>query len=295
MVRKRTRSRIAAFLACAGTAILLASCGGEAGLVTISDLVPAPDVAADDKGPAILDGCRSGTTHTEAWTCVYGDPASEQTVVLWGDSHAMQFTPALIELAERRSWRLVAMFRGNCLTADTPYKLPCDIWRANALRRIEAERPSLVVTATDTGNGYALWQDSERLTRKDSEPRLRDAYTRTLERLAAATGKRRGGVVVLRNLPRSSFRPPDCLIKHPDDLTACDFRGFRKNPPGFDVAATRRVAGARLIDLSDRVCPGGICPSARDGMVIFRDATHLSAIYVATLADDLEQRVDSLP
>ncbi|HRV58994.1 MAG: hypothetical protein KDB54_00860 [Solirubrobacterales bacterium] len=276
-------------------AFLLGSCEAGTRPATIADLIPAPGAAKEDKGPAILDGCRSGTTHTEAWSCVYGDPGSEQTVVLWGDSHAMQYLPPFVRLAQQRGWRLVTMFRGNCLTADTPYKPNCDAWRANAFERIEEEQPDLVVTSTDTGNGYALWQDGERLTRDASEPLLRAAYARTLERLEGMTGDRPGGVMVIRDLPRASFRPPDCLLENPDDLAACDFRGFRKNAPGFDLAAARQVGGVRLVDLSDIVCPGGICSSAHNDMVVYRDMTHLSATYAATLTDWFGEQVGSLP
>ncbi len=271
---------------------VLAGCGdGEAvGPATVADLVPQPDVARDDKGPVILDGCRSGLEYTDAWTCIYGDPASDTTVVLWGDSHAMQFSPPLIKLAEKRGWRLVTMFRGNCLTADVSYQVACDTWRANALARISDERPRAVVTATDTGNGYALWEGGIRMSREASEPLLREAYARTLEVLAGMT-RPKGGVFLLRDLPRSSFRPPDCLLENPDDLPACDFKGLRKNPPGFDLVAARKVPGVKLIDLSGTVCPGGRCNSARDGMVIYRDATHISATYAETLTDLLGREI----
>jgi len=283
---------LTACLVAAG-AVALAGCGdGDSpGPVAVTSLVPDPEVARDDKGPVILDGCRSGLEYTDAWTCVYGDPASAETVVLWGDSHAMQFSPPLIKLAEERGWRLVTMFRGNCLTADVTFEPACDAWRANALDRIEAEQPKLVITATDTGNGYALWEDGKRMSRQDSEPLLRGAYERTLEKLAGAT-RPRGGVILIRDLPRSGFRPPDCLLEHPEDLAACDFEGMRKNPPGFDLAAARKVGGVKLVDLSDVICPGGTCNSARDGMVVYRDATHISATYAETLTDLLGRQIE---
>lgn len=62
------------------------------------------------------------------------------------------------------------------------------------------------------------------------------------------TGDRRGAVIVIRDLLRSDFRPPDCLLEHPEDLPACDFDGYRKNPPGFDLAAARQVKGVKLVD-----------------------------------------------
>ena len=291
-----SRKRFALLLSAVSTAaLLLGGCGGSTGQIEISDLTPQPDVAWEDKGPAILDGCRSGVEFTEAWTCVYGDPASEKTVVLWGDSHAMQYSPPLIRLAEENGWRLVTMFRGSCFVGDVGFRPACDAWRANAMARIRDEQPGLIINATDTGNGYTLTEGETRLSRRESEPGLRLAYERTLRQLEKATGDREGGVVVIRDLPRSRQRPPDCLIEHPDDLASCDFQGFRKNAPGFDLVAARKVKGVKLLDLADLVCPGGICPATRDNMIVFRDTAHLTATYAETLADWLGEQVGSPP
>ena len=65
MIRS-SKGRLAAALA--GTAVtvcLLAGCGSDPGPATISGLVPAPEVAKEDKGPAILDG----------WRAIIGDAA----------------------------------------------------------------------------------------------------------------------------------------------------------------------------------------------------------------------------
>lgn len=293
MNHPRSRPGIIAPLAVLLSALFIGACGTTGGTVAGTELVPPPETAKDDKGPAILDGCRSGTSHTDAWPCVWGDPASDEVAVLWGDSHAMQFAPPLIELARERGWRLVGMFRGNCLTADAPYRDECVTWREKALERIKEEEPQLVVTATDTGNGYALWEGGERLTREASEPRLRSAYARTLRTLRRYTAGGKGQVVVMRDLPRSSSPPPNCLIEHEDDPQACDFKGFRKHPPGFDLIAGGRVDGVTVIDLSDVVCPAGICNATRDGMVVYRDVTHLSATYAASLAGYLGTLIDA--
>jgi len=277
------------------SAALLAGCGESAAVSVDPELTPAPEEAAEDKGGAILDGCRSGTDHTEAWTCVYGDPGSETSVVLWGDSHAMQYGPPLVRLAERNGWRLVALFRGSCLTADAEFRPGCDEWRGNALKRIERERPDLVVTATDTGNGYALIRDGIQLSREDSGDLLREAYSRTLRRLAGYTGRRPGSVIVIRDLPRAEAPPPDCLVRNPGDPGECDFEGARRDPPGFDLESAREVEGARLVDPGPVVCPGGRCPAVRDGMVVFRDTAHLSATYALTLTDWLGERIGMPP
>ena len=48
------------------------------------------------------DGCHLNPPETEVPECIYGNPSSKTTVVLFGDSHAMQWFPALNELAKER-------------------------------------------------------------------------------------------------------------------------------------------------------------------------------------------------
>ena len=47
--------------------------------------------------------------------------------------------------------------------------------------------------ATDTGNGYALWRDGQRISREESEPILREAYAGHSAGWQRATGIRSGG------------------------------------------------------------------------------------------------------
>ena len=97
-------------------------------------------------------------TTTAAWSgsaaptrtrCLYGDPDGKRTLVLFGDSHAMQYFPALEELAEKHHWRLIALTKAECtpgevqirsMVADREYS-QCDAWREEALRRIEMGGP----------------------------------------------------------------------------------------------------------------------------------------------------------
>jgi peptidoglycan/LPS O-acetylase OafA/YrhL len=60
------------------------------------------------------DGCHLDLTEVESPECVYGNPSSDTTVVLFGDSHAMQWFPALNSLARERNWRLVGFTKSAC-------------------------------------------------------------------------------------------------------------------------------------------------------------------------------------
>jgi peptidoglycan/LPS O-acetylase OafA/YrhL len=110
------------------------------------------------------DGCHLNPPETEVPECVYGNPSSKTTVVLFGDSHAMQWFPALNELAKERDWRLVGLTKAACPPAEVhiynaslrrAYR-ECDEWRERMLERtVHDENPSLIVTSSPplTGRG----------------------------------------------------------------------------------------------------------------------------------------------
>jgi hypothetical protein len=64
------------------------------------------------------DGCHLNLPETKTPECVYGNPNSETTVVLFGDSHAIQWFPALNRLAKERDWRLVGLTKSACSPAE---------------------------------------------------------------------------------------------------------------------------------------------------------------------------------
>ncbi|MFD0004179.1 acyltransferase family protein [Streptomyces sp. NPDC127178] len=119
---------------------------------------PLPKVKSD-RSAVYRDGCHVDYAATLSPPCVYGDRTSSRTVVLFGDSHAAQWFPALQRLATARGWKLVSLTKASCKVADVtivsghkPYTA-CDTWRSHAMARIESLRPALVVvSSSDAGD-----------------------------------------------------------------------------------------------------------------------------------------------
>ena len=65
--------------------------------------------------PAVdQDGCNLGYSATKSPACVFGDITSSKSVVLFGDSHASQWFPALERIARDNHWKLISFTKSAC-------------------------------------------------------------------------------------------------------------------------------------------------------------------------------------
>jgi peptidoglycan/LPS O-acetylase OafA/YrhL len=263
---------------------------------TADALRPLPEQATDDRGRAHDDGCLVGHRETKSPACVYGVPSSDTTVVLFGDSHAMQYQPALDRVAKDRGWRLVVLTKSGCTPADVPtYNgqlkreyTECDTWRDNALSRIEREEPAMVVTGNRATQRAA--EDGERMSPEGSAEALRDGYVRTLDRLRGADAK----VVVLADNPHPPRDMPACVSDSLDSLTDCAFPekqglGF----PRVNADAAKQTSGVSLIDPTDALCRDGTCPAVVGNALVYRNSAHITATYMRTLTGWLNEALPS--
>ncbi len=266
---------------------------GEARLQrTVAQLRPDPREAQDDRGTLYEDGCLVRQSERYSPPCVYGDPSSSDTVVLFGNSHAMHWFPAVERIAERRRWRLVALTRAGCAIGDVRFSDRCDAWREHSLRRIERrERPRLVIVATSTSMSLGVVVGGERLSREASRVHLRHGLERMLRRLRA-TGAR---VIVIKDLPRSPRDVPDCVSRQPKRLERCAFPREEESDQAFDEQSTVRVDGADAVDPAPVVCPRGLCHAVMGNALVYRDDNHLTATFARTLSPWLEAELPSLP
>jgi peptidoglycan/LPS O-acetylase OafA/YrhL len=252
-------------------------------------LMPTPAQAKDDRGKVWEDGClvREGAG-PESPPCVYGDRYAKRTAVLFGDSHAMHYFPALERVALNRGWRLVVLTRASCTAASVAYDARCDRWRERALQRIEVdERPRMVMVGTSTTSPTGVLDGDRRLDREESEPDLEAGYRKTLERLRE-TGAR---VVVLGDTPRADKDVADCVSSRPRRLEECVFDDTRRLDGQFDVRAARDVPGVTIVDTAELICPDRRCAPVIGNALVLRDSNHMTATFAATLHDWLAQRL----
>jgi hypothetical protein len=96
-------------------------------------------------------------------TCVFGSPSSATNIVLFGDSHAIQWFNPLERIVESRGWKLTTIVKSGCPATDVRITgseatsaTACGLWRAEAIRRIVALRPSIVFIGNATHRDVSL-------------------------------------------------------------------------------------------------------------------------------------------
>jgi peptidoglycan/LPS O-acetylase OafA/YrhL len=264
-----------------------------------SGLRPTPREADADRGRSYEDGCLVLERAMTSPPCVYGDRRSATTVVLFGDSHAMQFFPALDRVARSRHWRLVQLTKSGCppppvrvvyALSGRDYR-ECRVWREYALRRIERqERPALVVAASSAH--YDVIDGSGRRTGRDAGARaLAGAYGGVLRRLRGVAPH----VAVISDTPRPPLDVPSCVSQSMHDLRRCAFAPHAALARARIVsAAIARVPGISVIDPAGRLCLARLCPAVIGDVLVYRNSGHLTASFVETLDRWLARRLPRL-
>jgi peptidoglycan/LPS O-acetylase OafA/YrhL len=259
---------------------------------TATALRPNPLKARADRGSSYYEGCMVGIPGTNSNRCLYGDKHGDKTLVLFGDSHAMQYFPTVEEMVQRRGWRLIVLTKAECppeelevksMIEDREYS-QCDEWRQGALERIETgdEHTTVIMSGDTEYTPYG--PDGEELSGAAAAEAMEAGYLRTLKRIQAA-GPR---TVVIRDNPTSTEDVPSCVSEDIQHLDRCSFPRKREWDREYDVRAAEASPETHLVSFIADICPGEICRAVIGNALTYRDKDHLTATFARTLEPMLE-------
>jgi hypothetical protein len=258
-----------------------------------ANLRPALAKAGLDKARIWSNGCHVDTPVTTAPTgCVFGDPAGTRTVVLYGDSHAAQWFPALERLSLEHHWKLVEMSKNSCSAADLPIfndvlkrrYTECEAFHRSAMTRIAQLKPALVVL----GSSFNYRPASPEA---DLGAQWRAGWERTFTQLSA-TGTR---VAAIADTPYMGGSVPDCLaepanqknIGHCTRSLHASLRGPEQRQAFLTYTGP---AQPTIIDPITWFCTDA-CPTVVGNVLVYRDSNHMTTTYSTTLAPLLDAKL----
>jgi peptidoglycan/LPS O-acetylase OafA/YrhL len=231
-----------------------------------NNLRPSIAAAVDDKAQIYDDGCVNIGVDPEVHDCRYGASGGELTMVLFGDSHAAHWFPALHEIANDRGINFVVLTKGGCPTANVAIPTAilaqqCPIWRDAAIAHMTELQPDLIVmTAShDYPNSSEEWSAG---------------MAETVDRVLPATTR----LVMLGDNPNAKDLPSNCLSRNLFSASVCsNTRSAAISEDRVDIEysiATQR--SLEFIDTTDWFCTASTCPMMIGDILLYRDATHLS-------------------
>ena len=243
----------------------------------------------DDVASAYDDDCIQQMLRPGVETCAYGPRGAARRIALVGDSHAVHWLPALQAMSERTELQVVAVTKTTCLFSLVPpyhEKLKrayteCAEWTENVIDYLAGERFDLVLVGASPN--HLAGPDVSAL---DSRDELAPGVRRALDAVA------RGGhrVVVLRATPWQRRNPRDCVAVESPPYEAC--AAPRAKALWRDALLMAAEAGGHPVaDLTDLFCPGERCPPIIGNVFVYRDAHHITASYMRTLAPMLAERL----
>jgi peptidoglycan/LPS O-acetylase OafA/YrhL len=223
--------------------------------------------------PAVYgDDCHSNYGETESGECTYGDLNSATTIVLYGDSHAAQWFPALQQLANEKGFKLVSLTKSACPSVDVPradqgaYKnIHCEKWRENSVKRIKEIKPAAVILSN-----YQHFSPPSRFS--DVDKWWTDGQKRLLSSLSGSSEH----LIYISDTPRPMRDIPNCLASR--DVKSCNTT---------ERTPVKVIRGFDIIDPAPWLCTS-ICPAIQDGYVVYRDASHISVAAALAFKPQLE-------
>ena len=253
-----------------GTVIIFSS----SDKIDVSGINGAVSLAQIKARPLVYDdGCHANYAQTNSDKCEYADKKSQKTMVLYGDSHAAQWFPALIEIASRSGYKLISLTKSACPAVDTVrldqggFKMSrCKQWRINSIKRIQDINPDVLIMSS-----FQYFAQPPRFT--DREKWWNDGQRKLLTEVKNVSPH----LIYLTDTPHPLRDIPACLANY--SISKCNTTQRSEN---------LSISGFNIINPNSWLC-SRVCPAVKDGVVAYRDASHISVDIAIALIPRLTQ------
>lgn len=243
-----------------------------------SNLTPDLQNARDDNASIYGSGCHLDVNTTTPKGCFSSTDPQAPLVVLFGDSHAASWHPALELLAEDGILTLVSHTKSSCPSAEVEVVLEggpytqCAEWRENVIQEVLELQPEAVVLANYSSHQAQFTEDWEA------------ALSTVIGRLHAETK-----VLVIQDVPVHPMEPVTCLSEHLNDADACA-TSYEDAVFGNLSEMEQRAAdatGASYLKVEKYLCDE-TCPLILGDTLVYRDRHHLTATFSREMAPVIE-------
>lgn len=184
-----------------------------------------------------------------------------KTVIAAGNSHMEQWADNLRALAQEENWNLQFIQYNNCYLLD-PYKreeTDCHDWVERTRNYIDAIQPDEVIII----GTISTYENTEEI------PADLNQYVEHLDQQGI-------GLTAIRDNPRFKTTHADCETRSRDLCVFNSVIAETQNPLEHYAQEHSNFA---TVDMTDIICPEGVCPSTVGNVYVYRDDSHLTSTF----------------
>jgi peptidoglycan/LPS O-acetylase OafA/YrhL len=235
-------------------------------------LIPPAAELLSDLPQGIPSGCIADTGQTQEQICHLGASSSSRTIVVLGDSHAQEWLPDVLNLAQRDNWAVVPLIKEGCspnqwiASNSAPY---CPRWFRWAMGEASALRADVALIA----GAYS-----------EFGPTLNPATLPGLASAVRVLKRRSRRVVIIGDVPARHQQPVDCVLApHATPAGCSELLTPGEAEETDQVAQFADADHVGFIDTTGWFCYQQQCPLVIGDVITYRDNNHVSTTYAGAL------------
>jgi peptidoglycan/LPS O-acetylase OafA/YrhL len=245
-----------------------------------SNLQPPLTTATKALPVIVVNGCHLQHPGVSSKPCIYGDTTSATSVVLFGDSHAAAWFPALNLISKQQHWRLVDLTKAGCPPAEVNIDFAgsiytnCTAWRRNAQAQIAALHPLLVILA------WARYIEEPEARPLSGVPTgYGSTWQNGLAAIFSFLHRNASHVLFISDGPTLGQWAPDCVSGHLSNVRPCMSRlsvAVRLPRIKAQELALAHREQITTLDPTPWFCTPTACPVIVGNILLYRDNAHMT-------------------
>ncbi len=223
--------------------------------------------------------------------CPRGDVTGKKSLIVFGDSHARSWIPAIDAIARKEHYLAHYLVKPGCNAALTTPALGrgpfqgCVDWRTWAMGVIESLHPDVLVVASDLPPAI-IGPQGQPVT---NDVALAKAFQTGLAESMGELHNFVGRIIILGDVPGVDEPPSLCLSARGANLGDCAFPRSARSKLLFDAAHEVATSGGyQFVNTIPWFCAHDLCPSVIGPIVVYRDPEHVTTEYATRLTRPLE-------
>ncbi len=250
-----------------------------AGAPVPTNLTPPVDQLHVYGFPSLGCSPSAGDPRTQT-ICHMGNTKSTNKVVVFGDSHALMWMPAILAMAQVDAWNVIPLIRkgcevptwtGNGYSFDPASNIaPCHAWYSWARQQVQRLRPDVVLISGCCSGATGSIATT-----------IRQTYVAT----AAALRPFARSVIVIEDEEQIKAQPVDCLLAAGATLRSC-MTVQTSADVAFNNGLAQLAKAKQFGFLKTRgwFCYQNQCPMVVGTTVAYADTGHITVEYAQRLA-----------